>query len=84
MTLVIKSLPTSTGDLRDWAQSLGWEDPLEEGMVTRSSVLASRIPWTEEPGGLQSVGSHRVRHHCSDLTRMQPGLKPRAAEEPRD
>ena len=38
-------------------QSLGWEDPLEEGMVTHSSVLAWRIPWTEEPGGLQSMGS---------------------------
>ena len=40
-------------------RSLGWEDPLEEGMVTHSSILAWRIPWTEEPGGLQSVGSHR-------------------------
>ena len=42
-------------------QSLGWEDPLEEGMATHSSVLAWRIPWTEEPGGLQSMGSQRVR-----------------------
>ena len=39
---------------------LGWEDPLEEGMATHSSVLAWRIPWTEEPGGLQSVGSHEL------------------------
>ena len=38
-------------------QSLGWEDPLEEGMATHSSILAWRIPWTEEPGGLQSTGS---------------------------
>ena len=38
-----------------WAQSLGWEDPLEEGMVTHSSILTWRIPWTEEPGGLKSV-----------------------------
>ena len=45
-----------------WAQSLGREDPLEEGMVPHSSILAWRIPWTEEPGGLQSVGSLRVRH----------------------
>ena len=44
-------------------QSLDWEDPLEEGMVTYSSVLAWRIPWTEEPGGLQSMGSQRVRHN---------------------
>ena len=40
--------------------SLGWEDPLEKTMVTHSSVLAWRIPWTEEPGGLQSMGSQRV------------------------
>ena len=39
-----------------WVQSLGGEDPLEEGMVTYSSILALRIPWTEEPGGLQSTG----------------------------
>ena len=43
-------------------QSLGWEDPLKEGMATYSSALAWRIPWTEEPGGLQSVGSQRVGH----------------------
>ena len=42
--------------------SLGWEDPLEKGIVTHSSILAWKIPWTEEPGGLQSVGSQRVRH----------------------
>ena len=41
---------------------LGWDDPLEEGMATHSSILAWRIPWTEEPGGLQSIGSQRVRH----------------------
>ena len=43
-----------------WVQSLGWEDPLEESMATHSSILAWRIPWTEEPGGLQSLGLHRV------------------------
>ena len=42
--------------------SLGWEDSLQEGMVTVSSILAWRIPWTEEPGGLFSMGSQRVRH----------------------
>ena len=41
--------------------SLGWKDPLEEGMATHSSILAWRIPWIEEPGGLQSLGSQRVR-----------------------
>ena len=47
---------------------LGQEDPLEEGMATHSSIPAWRIPWTEEPGGLQSLGSQRVRHNWSDLT----------------
>ena len=44
-----------------WVQSLGWEDPLEEGIATHSNILAWRIPWTEEPGGLQSMGSQTVR-----------------------
>ena len=43
-------------------RSLGWEDPLEEGMATHSSILVWRIPWTEEPDGLQSMGSQRVEH----------------------
>ena len=44
-----------------WVQSLGWEDPLEEERATHSSIFAWEIPWTEEPGGLQSTGSQRVR-----------------------
>ena len=51
-------------------QSLGQEDPLEEGMATHSSILAYRIPWTDKPGRLQSMGSHRVRHNWSDLALM--------------
>ena len=43
-------------------RSMGWEDPLEEGMTNHSSILAWRIPWTEQPGGLQSMGSQRVRN----------------------
>ena len=43
-------------------RSLGWEDPLEKGMATHSSIPAWRIPWTEEPGGLQSMGLHRIGH----------------------
>ena len=43
-------------------QSLGWEDPLEEGMATHSSILAWRTPWTEEPGGLQPMGLLRAGH----------------------
>ena len=50
-------------------QSLGREDPLEEGTATPSSVLAWTVPWTGEPGGLQSMGSWRVRHNGSDLAR---------------
>ena len=48
--------------------SLGWEDPLEKGMATHSSILAWRIPWTEEPCGLQSMGLQRVRHPSSTNT----------------
>ena len=51
-------------------RSLSLEDPLEEGMATHSGILAWRIPWTEEPGGLQSIGSQRVRYDFSDLARM--------------
>ena len=46
-----------------WVRSLGREDPLEKGMATHSSVLAWRIPWTEEPGGLQSIGWQGVIHN---------------------
>ena len=46
-----------------WVQSLDQEDPLEEEMATHSSILAWEIPWTEEPGGLQSMGSQRVGHN---------------------
>ena len=56
---MVKNLPAIW---ETWVQSLGWEDPLEEGMATHSSILAWRIPWTEEPGGLQSMGLHRVGH----------------------
>ena len=46
------------------AGNLGWEDPLDEAMATHSSLLGWRIPWTEEPGGLQSIELQRVRHDC--------------------
>ena len=57
---MVKNLPAmqETG-----VQALVWEDPLEEGMATHSSILAWRIPWTEESGGLQSMGLQRVRHN---------------------
>ena len=50
---MVKNLPTMQETL---ARSLGWEDPLEKGMATHSSILVRRIPWTEEPGELQSMG----------------------------
>ena len=51
-----------------WVPSLGWEDPLEKEMATHSSILAWRIPWTEEPGELQSTGMQRVGHDSGTNT----------------
>ena len=56
---MVKNLPAMQ---ETWVQSLGQEDPLEEEMATHSSILAWRIPWMEEPDGLQPMGSQRVRH----------------------
>ena len=55
-------------------QSLGQEDPLEKGMTTHSSILACRVPWAEEPGGLQSTGSQRVRHSRAGMRSSGKGL----------
>ena len=60
--LVVKNPPANAGGVRAGAQSLGREDPLQEGMATHPIVLAWRVPWTEEPGGLQSTGSQSVGH----------------------
>ena len=62
VALEVKNMPANAGDVRDTGSISGSEDPLEEGMATHSSILAWRIPWTEEPGGLQSIGSHRAGH----------------------
>ena len=56
MVLLVKKLPANAGDIRDMGLILGQEDPLEEGTETHSSILVWEIPWTEEPGGLHSVG----------------------------
>ena len=56
---MVKALPAM---LETQVRSLGWEDPLEKGKATHSSILAWRITWTEEPGGLQSMGLQRVRY----------------------
>ena len=59
---MLKRLFANSGDKETWVQSLGQEEPLEEGRATHSSVLAWRIPWTEEPGGLQPIESQTVGH----------------------
>ena len=59
MAQMVKNLPVMQ---ETQIQSLGQEDPLEKGMATHSCILAWRIPWSEEPGGLQSMGSQGVRH----------------------
>ena len=60
MAHTVKELPAMQ---ETWVRSLGWEDPLEKEMATHSSILAWRIPWTEETGRLQSVGSQRVGYN---------------------
>ena len=61
-SLVLQRLKHLPAMRETWVRSLGQEDPLEKEMATHSSILAWRIPWTEESGGLQSVGSQRVGH----------------------
>ena len=62
MAQQIKNLPVMKETLKTLARSLGWEDHLAKEMATRSSILAWEIPWTEEPGGLQSMGLQRAGH----------------------
>ena len=61
VALAVRNLPINAGDPKDMG-SLGWEDPLELEMATHSNILAWKIPWTEEPSRLQSLGSQRVGH----------------------
>ena len=61
-----KESTCTSGDAETWVQSLDQEDPLEEGMATHSGILARKIPWTEEPGGLKSLGLQRVRYDWSE------------------
>ena len=76
---MVKNLPAMW---ETWVPSLGWEDSLEKGMATHSSILAWKISWTEEPGGLQSTESQRVEHdlaakhvyHIYILPLVSPGL----------
>ena len=65
MAQMVKNLPAVQ---ETWVWALGPEDPLEKGMATHCSILAWRIPWTEKPGGLQSMGSQWVRHEWATIT----------------
>ena len=74
MAQLVKNLPAMQ---ETQVQSLGWENPVEEEMAAHSSILACEIPWTEESGGLQPMGSQRVRHNLMTkppppLTSLQP------------
>ena len=72
---MVKTPPASAGDIRDTGLNLGQEDPLEEGTATHSSLLPWGIPWTEEPGGPQSMGSQSIgrdsTHSLGDLIHAQ-------------
>ena len=59
---MVKNPPAIQEMQETWVQSLDQEDPLEEGMATHSGILARKIPWTEKPGGLKSLGLQRVRY----------------------
>ena len=69
---MVKNPSANARDTRD----VGQDDPLEEGMATHSSIPAWRIPWTEEPGSLQSIGLQRVRHNQSNLAHKEYSLIP--------
>ena len=69
----VKNLPAMLETQETRVRSLGQEDPLEEGMATLSSILAWRIPWTEEPGGLPSMESQSIRHDGSELAHTRRG-----------
>ena len=66
---MVKNLPAVQGT---WVRSLDWEDPLEKGTATHSSILDWRIPWTEQPGRLQDMGSHRVIHNWATFIHINP------------
>ena len=81
-SLGAQTVKNSPGMRETWVQSLGWEDPLEEDMATRSSILAWRIPWPGEPGKLQSMEFSR-REYWSRLPCPPPGDLPNPGIKPR-
>ena len=66
VSLVVQMINNPPAMQETWVQSLVWEDSLEKEMASHSSIFAWRIPWTEEPGGLQSMGPHRVGTRLND------------------
>ena len=78
---LLQNLPAMQESQETQVQSLGWEDHLDEGLATHCNILDWRIPWTEEPGGLQSIGSQRIGQAWSDLacTRIKIHIKPIAS-----
>ena len=72
---VVKNPPANAGDVKRCVLSLGRDEPFEKSKTPHSSILAWRIPCTEEPGGLQSIGLQRVRHDWNDLACMQKSTK---------
>ena len=77
-SLVAQMVKNSPATRQTWVQSLGWEDLLEKGMATHSNILAWRIPWTEDPGGLQSMGSPTVGHDRATNTNYWSSTEPTA------
>ena len=69
---MVKNLPARAGDIQTQVRSLGGEDPLKESMATHSSILAWRISWTEDPGGLQSTRSQRIGHKLACIHAHYP------------
>ena len=65
---MVKNLPANAGDVRDMGSIPGLEEPLEGGMATQFSILAWRLPWTEEPGGLQSTGVAKSQAQLKQLS----------------
>ena len=68
-SLIAQSVKNPPAMRLTWVQFLGWEDPLDEGKATHSSILVCEIPWTDEPGRLQSMGSPRVGHQLATQER---------------
>ena len=83
MTQWVKNPPARQETQETWLRSLGWEDPLEEGMATHSSILAWETPWTEEAGGLQSIGSQIVRQYWNDWARKCKIERKRTKSDPK-